>query len=133
MIVFFGVYNLKDAVKKILKNSGKDLKNSAKDLENSAKDLENSGKDLEDLVKDFGVPYKISRIIRHPLMDNITLMNRKDGLEEPLIVYDFALLQLEKEINFMQYPKIRPVCLPQTSSENYAAWEATVTGLGFVR
>ena len=119
MIVFFGVYNLKDAVKKILINS--------------AKDHENSGKDLEDLVKDFGVPYKVSRIIRHPLMDNITLMNRKDGLEEALVVYDFALLQLEKEINFMQYPKIRPVCLPQTSSENYAAWEATVTGLGIVR
>jgi len=62
---------------------------------------------------------KISKIIIHPWYNNT-------GYVE----YDFGLLQLEDEINFMDYDHIRPVCLPQNSSENYAGWNATLTGWG---
>merc|ERR1711862_899656 len=82
MMVFFGVYNLKDAAIKYFKSSTKDL---------------------EDLAQDLVGAYKISKIIRHPLMNISTKMQIKDGLEltRYVVLYDFALLQLEKEINFM--------------------------------
>merc|ERR1711862_1003866 len=53
MMVFFGVYNLKDAAIKYFKSSTQDLVGA----------------------------YKISKIIRHPLMNISTKMQIKDGLE----------------------------------------------------
>ena len=47
-------------------------------------------------------------------------------------VYDFALLKLDKEINFMAHPKIRPVCLPENTSEDVAGQDATLTGWGLI-
>ena len=70
--------------------------------------------------EDTKILLNISEIIMHP--------EKKKGHT----VYDFALLKLEKEINFMAHPKIRPVCLPDNNSEDFAGQEATLTGWGLI-
>ena len=44
--------------------------------------------------------------------------------------FDFALLKLKTDIDFMKHPHIRPVCLPRDSKEDYVGRTATVTGWG---
>ena len=46
--------------------------------------------------------------------------------------FDIALMRLKTEVDFMQYPHIRPVCLPENNQQTYAGKQATLTGWGFV-
>ena len=46
--------------------------------------------------------------------------------------FDIALLKLKTDVDFMQYPHIRPVCLPENNHKTYAGMQATLTGWGFV-
>ena len=64
------------------------------------------------------VSMKISEVITHPLFNYITKY------------YDVSLTKLEKKIDFMKY--IRPVCLPEDTSKNYAERDATITGWGLI-
>ena len=43
---------------------------------------------------------------------------------------DFALVKLERKIQWENYPHIRPVCLPADASETYEGRSAIVTGWG---
>ena len=70
--------------------------------------------------EDTRISLNISEIIMHP--------DKKKGH----IVFDFALLKLDKEINFMAHPKIRPVCLPENNLEDFAGQDATLTGWGLI-
>ena len=63
---------------------------------------------------------RISKIIRHP--------KRKTEYG----TWDFALLELSKDIDFMKHPKIRPVCLPENTLEDYAGQTASLTGWGLI-
>eukprot|EP00092_Neocalanus_flemingeri_P080222 GFUD01100054.1.p1 GENE.GFUD01100054.1~~GFUD01100054.1.p1 ORF type:complete len:403 (+),score=68.03 GFUD01100054.1:140-1348(+) len=49
------------------------------------------------------------------------------------VIYDFALLRLFKQVNFNLYPHIRPICLPDSSYEDYQGELATVTGWGYTK
>ena len=44
--------------------------------------------------------------------------------------YDFSMIKLEKEVDFQEHPKIRPICLPIDNSETYTGVTATVLGWG---
>ena len=44
--------------------------------------------------------------------------------------YDFALVKLERKIQWHEYPHIRPVCLPADASQTYEGQNATVAGWG---
>ena len=44
--------------------------------------------------------------------------------------FDIALMRLKTEVNFMQYPHIRPVCLPENNNQDYAGMDVTLTGWG---
>ena len=46
--------------------------------------------------------------------------------------FDFALIELMEEINFLEYNYIRPICLPKDSSEDYVGRIATITGWGMI-
>ena len=66
------------------------------------------------------VAMKISQIIMHPKKKKIQT------------AWDFALLELSKDIDFMKHPKIRPVCLPENTLEDYAGQTASLTGWGLI-
>ena len=63
---------------------------------------------------------KISKIIMHP---------QKKKEESG---WDFALLELSQDIEFVKHPKIRPVCLPENTLEDYAGHTASLTGWGLI-
>ena len=65
------------------------------------------------------VEMKISKIIRHPEWNKTGLIDN-----------DYGLLKMKEEINFMGHDHIRPICLPENTSEDYIGWEATITGWG---
>ena len=44
--------------------------------------------------------------------------------------YDFALVKLERKIQWQENPHIRPVCLPADASQTYQGKTATVAGWG---
>ena len=44
--------------------------------------------------------------------------------------YDFSMLKLKSEVNYCNYPHIRPVCLPFDTTDTFAGDAATVTGWG---
>ena len=46
------------------------------------------------------------------------------------LVNDFALLRLSRRVDFVSYPHIRPVCLPDPGFEDYDYVLGTVTGWG---
>jgi len=46
---------------------------------------------------------------------------------------DFALVKLERKIQWENYPHIRPVCLPADASETYEGRNAIVTGWGTIK
>ena len=46
---------------------------------------------------------------------------------------DFALVKLERKIQWENYPHIRPVCLPTDASETYEGRNAIVTGWGTIK
>jgi len=49
----------------------------------------------------------------------------------PESFYDFALLKLKNEIDFILHPHIRPICLPADGSKkDYGGYVATATGWG---
>ena len=70
--------------------------------------------------EDTRISLNISEIIMHP------------EKKKRHVVFDFALLKLDKEISFMAHPKIRPVCLPDNNSEDFAGQDATLTGWGLI-
>ena len=43
---------------------------------------------------------------------------------------DVCLLKLELPVSFLAHPHVRPICLPETSSNNYANQLAAVAGWG---
>ena len=43
---------------------------------------------------------------------------------------DVCLLKLEMPVSFLAHPHVRPICLPETSSNNYANQLAAVAGWG---
>ena len=48
-------------------------------------------------------------------------------------MYDFALVELAKSVDFGRYSHIRPVCLPSTEEVDYDGDTATVAGWGVER
>ena len=48
----------------------------------------------------------------------------------PLDTFDFALLKLKEDIDFMKHPHIRPVCLPRDGNEDYVGRRVTMSGWG---
>ena len=60
----------------------------------------------------------IAEITNHPDYNDQTLN------------YDFSMLKLKSEVNYCNYPHIRPVCLPFDSTDTFAGDAATVTGWG---
>ena len=68
------------------------------------------------------VEIEISEIIRHP----------KFSRAEEVHQFNVALAKLKKDIDFMKYPNIRPVCLPKDTEEDYVGKRATVTGWGMM-
>ena len=48
-------------------------------------------------------------------------------------VYDFALVELSRSVDFDKYSHIRPVCLPSTTERDYAGEVGTVAGWGVER
>jgi len=60
----------------------------------------------------------IEKIVYHPNFDWETYN------------YDLALLKLEAPVNFNAYPHIRPICLPESTNNNYAGYDAIATGWG---
>ena len=71
--------------------------------------------------EDTEVEMSISEIIMHP---------KKEPRD---FDFDFALLKMKDEIDFIKNKYIRPVCLPRNPSTDYNGWEATLTGWGFIR
>ena len=69
--------------------------------------------------EDTMVVMNISEIIIHPEKKNT-------------LVFDIALLKMEKEIDFMKHDYIRPVCLPENSLEEYVGHDTIITGWGFI-
>ena len=69
------------------------------------------------------VQRNISKIIRHP--------KYKWVFDDNVPEYDIALLSMKKDIDFIKYPHIRPACLPSDTLEDYAGWDATLTGWGY--
>ena len=78
--------------------------------------------DVTDPNEGTEVERDISEIIRHPKYKLIK--------EEDVKEYDIALFKMKNDINFMKHPHIRPVCLPRDILEDYAGWDATLTGWG---
>jgi len=60
----------------------------------------------------------IEKIVNHPNYD------------KPTSNYDFSLIKLAEPVDFFTHPHIRPVCLPEPGSGDYAGVVATVTGWG---
>merc|ERR1712013_606409 len=60
----------------------------------------------------------VEKIVNHP-NHNKTTSN-----------YDFSLIKLAEPMDFSEHPHIRPVCLPEPGSGDYAGVVATVTGWG---
>ena len=71
--------------------------------------------------EDTEVEMKVSKIIKHPMKQKMRYYR-----------YDAALLKLQDKINFKKHPKIRPVCLPENTLEDYIGWDATITGWGLI-
>jgi len=70
------------------------------------------------------IQMEITEIIEHP--------NYKFLPGETTPIYDFALLKLKNDIDFMKHSHIRPVCLPKDTTHDYVGWETTVTGWGVI-
>ena len=70
------------------------------------------------------IQMETSRVIRHPDYNFIP--------GEKVPQFDFALLELKNEIDFMKHPHIRPVCLPKDANKDYAGSKVTKTGWGKV-
>lgn len=64
------------------------------------------------------IPMGVTRIVEHPSYSSSTLNN------------DFSLIKLDSKVDFAAHPHIRPVCLPTSTSNNYAGEFAIVTGWG---
>ena len=60
----------------------------------------------------------VKKIVNHPNYNNRTTNN------------DFALLKLEKAVDYCAHPHIRPICLPTDTSQTFAGVEAIKTGWG---
>jgi len=60
----------------------------------------------------------VEKLIQHPDYDP-TYTN-----------FDFSLLKLESPVDFSAYPHIRPACLPESDSNDYADLVAITTGWG---
>jgi len=60
----------------------------------------------------------IEKIVLHPNYDNKTKN------------YDLALLKLGAPVDFEAYPHIRPICLPESTYNNYAGYDAIAAGWG---
>ena len=43
---------------------------------------------------------------------------------------DFSMIKLSTEVDFLNHPNIRPICLPSFNNETYAGVTATVMGWG---
>ena len=71
--------------------------------------------------EDTEVEMKVSKIIKHPMKQKMRYYR-----------YDAALLKLQDKINFKRHPKIRPVCLPENTLEDYIGWDTTITGWGLI-
>ena len=46
---------------------------------------------------------------------------------------DIALLKMEKSLDFLQHPGIRPICLPENAENSYLGETAIITGWGNTR
>ena len=62
-------------------------------------------------------------------------MNVKEILSHPNFSWwtgnnDFALLKLQKAVDYCAHPNIRPICLPADTNEKFAGVEAILTGWG---
>ena len=54
------------------------------------------------------------------------LMNKSGGK----MIYDIALLELERPVPFEEYPHIRPICLPENSALNVSSLRGIMSGWG---
>jgi len=78
---------------------------------------------MPEWFEDTEVRIDVSEAIPHPEF-------KSPRWETP--VYDIALLKLKKDVDFMKYPHIRPVCLPENAREDYAGSEVILTGWGTI-
>ena len=60
----------------------------------------------------------VKKIVNHPDYVYLTVNN------------DFAMLKLQKAVDYCAYPHIRPICLPTDTSQTFAGVEAILTGWG---
>jgi len=74
--------------------------------------------DYKDKTETNEIRAKVTKIISHPKYNDQTMD------------MDFALLKLEKKIDFSANSHIRPICLPDNVNELYTNAEAIVTGWG---
>jgi secreted trypsin-like serine protease len=66
--------------------------------------------------------YRIVRAISHPKFDKVTKFD-----------YDFALLKLDRSVDFTARRDVRPACLPQTATAvEMVGWRGTASGWGVV-
>ena len=57
------------------------------------------------------------------------LMNKSGGK----MIYDIALLELERPVTWKDYPHIRPICLPDSEVQEVSGLTGTVAGWGATR
>jgi len=74
--------------------------------------------DYKDKTETKEIRAKVTKIISHPKYNDQTMD------------MDFALLKLEKKIDFSANSHIRPICLPDNVNELYTNAESIVTGWG---
>ena len=67
------------------------------------------------------VDFSASELINHPDFNSYTLD------------YDFAMIKLDRPVDFASYPHIRPICLPTATSGTFEGVTATVTGWGWTQ
>jgi len=72
--------------------------------------------------EDTEVEMSISEIIMHP---QTQVPQTGD--------FDFALLKMKGEIDFIKNKYIRPACLPENPSKDYVGWDTTLIGWGYIR